>query len=327
MIERLVFIGSSAFAVPSLQRLLESKDHKPLMVITLAPQPQGRKLQTEHTPIGTYAQMQGIPFIYPDDINDEATIKRISDLDPDLLITVSYGAFIRRRLRQCAKYGAINLHPSLLPQLRGATPIQTALLKGMKETGISIFKLNSRMDAGSIYQQARFPISDEENYSALHDRLAIAGAEMLLEFVHNHNLDSDNPDPQDDTQATYCHKIDKSDLLINWSQTAAQVVNQIRAFSFEPGAYQFFRGKILKILQAKEMPDESQGFAGSVQQVIKNTGWSVNCSDRQVLITGVQPAGKVIMSAWAFHLGARINTGDMLLDTGETGRGSQSPEP
>ena len=315
MIKRLVFIGSSAFALPSLQLLLEYKDHTPLMVITQPPRPKGRKLQPEHTHIGLYATQKGIPFIYPDDINDWETIKLMSDLKPDLLVTVSYGALIRRCLRLCAKYGAINLHPSILPHLRGATPIQTAILQGMSRTGITIFRLNSRMDAGAIYRQQRFSISADENYSSLHNRLAVAGADMLVDFIRKFNPNTDEPIPQDETQATYSHKVGKSDFLIDWTQPAAQVVNRIRAFSHEPGAYQIFRAKTLKIIKAKVMPVGAQGSPGSIQQIIKNTGWSVNCSDHQVLITSVQPAGKAIMSAWSFHLGARIDIGELISDT------------
>lgn len=315
MIERLVFIGSSAFAVPCLQSLHESKDLAPLLVITQPPRPQGRNLRIVHTPVGRYAAEHRISFIHPENVNDDATLGIINDLEPDLLITVSYGGMIGRRLRQAARFGAVNLHPSLLPCLRGATPIQTALLNGMTKTGNTIFKLSSRLDAGAIYRQQTIDINSGENYSSLHDRLSLAGARMMMDFIRTYDPMREVPVPQNDREATYSHKVGKNDLLLDWHEPAIKIMNRIRAFSEEPGAYQIFRGKPLKILRCEIIDDHAQNIPGSIQNFIRNTGWSVNCCDRQILITSVQPAGKAIMSAWAYHIGARLIQGELLMDT------------
>lgn len=325
MIERLVFVGSSDFALPSLQLLFESQDHAPILVITQPPRSQGRKLRPECTPVGKFAQDNKIPFIYPENINDPEIVVPIQKLDPDLLVIVSYGGMIGHRLRRAARYGAINLHPSLLPALRGATPIQTALLNGLTETGITIFKLNALLDAGAIYRQQSFTIYPDDNYTTLHDRLADAGAEMLLKFVRSADLGNEKPIPQNDSDATYSRKIVKSDLTIDWNLPAVQVADQIRAFSCEPGARQLFRCKLLKILRSEVLADPAQNIPGSIQNIVKNTGWSVNCADRQILITSVQPAGKAIMTAWAFHLGARLILGELLVGAGDLSRKGREP--
>jgi len=140
---------------------------------------------------------------------------------------------------------------------------------------------------------------------------------MLPDLLSTSDLHTEIPLPQNDSAATYSRKITRADLLIDWQEPAGHIIDRIRAFSLEPGAYQILRGKMLKIMRCEATNDAAQDIPGSIQNIVKNTGWSINCADCQILVTSVQPAGKPIMDAWAFHLGARLMPGELFFRTND----------
>ncbi len=303
-----VFIGSSAYALPALKMLCE-KGMQPLLIISQPDKPAGRNLNPTPTPVSEYARNNDLPLITPEDINVFAS--ELAKLHPDILITASYGGFIGKELRHLAPLKAINLHPSLLPRFRGASPVQSTLLAGENWTGTTIFRLIAEMDAGPIIAQERLEIHELENYSSLHERLAVQAGQMLYKLLTEASLPFAET-AQDHGKATLCPKIDTSLCQIDWFSPAQAVQNKIRAFSLEPGAWAYFRGSKLKILEARQWPDEPCGETGAIVSVLKNTGFTVNCPDRQLLITKVQAAGKKMMDASAFVNGARLNPGEKL---------------
>jgi len=309
---RIVFLGSSFFAVPALKKLSESESFRPLVVITQPDKPGGRKLQLTPTPVKSLALELGLQFYQPEDINTPESIDYLTNLKPDLLITVAYGQKLKKAVRKTSVHGAINLHPSLLPELRGAAPIPFALWQGSILTGITIFKLSARMDAGPIYFQKPLYIFPDENASFLTDRLSRIGAQCLMQFVTDFFQNPTEPVPQDEEKATYCRKLDKEDCLLDWNKPAMEILNHIRALSVLPGAYTFFRKQKLKIMTAEIRDKNSSLPPGSIVAVIKNIGFIVQALDKQLLITQVQPAGKQIMSAWSYHLGARLESGERM---------------
>lgn len=303
-----IFCGTSEFGIPALRALCQSSP--PLLVISQPDRPKGRKLQLSPTPISQTAIQLGLPLLRPENPNAPEVLEQISRLNPDVIVTASYGAMLGRSLRRIPPLGAINLHPSLLPLLRGASPIQSALLSGMNTTGMSIFRLSARMDAGDMLMQQQVEITPEDDYGSLHGRLADIAAQMLLEYLqHPSNYP---PIAQDDALATYCGKLHKEDQQIHWNSPAEDIRRRVRAFSPEPGAYCAFRSAQLKILAAEPLPDYPPGVPGTVHQIIKNTGFSVHCADHPILIKHLQPSGKSAMSSWAFQLGARLTEGQML---------------
>ncbi|MFO7659876.1 MAG: methionyl-tRNA formyltransferase [Candidatus Cloacimonadaceae bacterium] len=310
-LNRIVFLGSSAFAVPALQKLIESDQFQPLAVITQPDKPGGRKLQLTQTPVKSLALEQGLELFQPEDINSPDSVEVLKKLAPDLLVTVAYGQKLKKAVRKCAQYGAINLHPSLLPELRGAAPIPFALWQGMIQTGVTIFRLASRMDAGPIYYQKQLYIFPNENATDLASRLAFIGAKCLLQFLSELTEQPWGPVEQDENKATYCRKLEKDDLLLDFTKQAQQLHNQIRALSLSPGAHTFLNQKQIKILEADVIDAVSDLPPGSITALSRNIGIVVQTGDRQLLLKQVQPAGKQIMSAWAFQVGARLAVGEV----------------
>ncbi len=310
-INRIVFLGSSSFAVPSLQKLIESEKFRPLAVITQPDRPGGRKLQMTSTPVKTLALEHEIQIFQPEDINSPDSVQYLQNLSPDLLITVSYGQKLKKKVRESALQGAINLHPSLLPELRGAAPIPFALWQGSDRTGITIFNLTSRMDAGPVLHQKQLYIFPGENATDLTSRLAYIGSKCLLEYLNKWSEQPWEPVEQDESKATYCRKLEKDDLSLDFTKPAQQLQNQIRALSLSPGAYGSIIGKQLKILEADVLDENSDLPAGSITALQKNVGIVVQTGDKQLLLKQVQPACKQIMSAWAYQIGARLSIGEI----------------
>ncbi len=311
---RLVFLGSSGFAVPALEALIGSKQFSLLAVFTQPDRLAGRHLHPSPTPVKLAAVRHDLSLHQPENVNAEEPQELLRKLQPDLLVTVAYGQKLNKAVRETALHGAINLHPSLLPELRGAAPIPFALWEGKAATGLTIFKLTTRMDAGPVYFQRQVDIFPNENSTGLSQRLAQSGALCLLEFLRNWTERPWEPVPQEEARATYCRKLEKADLNINWNSPASTVLNHIRALALEPGASTRFRGRQLKILAAELCPGSGSEQPGTVTAVAKNQGFSVLTGSGGLLIKTVQPAGKQAMPAWAFHLGARIVPGERLGD-------------
>ena len=305
---KIIFAGSSEFGIPTLKKL--KGKHQLLLIISQPDRPAGRKQKVKPCPIARFAREQGWELYQPENINTPESVEKISELHPELLVTASYSEIIKKELRQIPSFGAINLHPSLLPKYRGPTPIQTALLKGEHKTGTTIFRLTSRLDAGPILAQRELVIQQEDNFGSLQEKLANISAELLIEILPAIKDKSLVERPQDENLASYTHKFSKKDLWINWDNKVKNILNQIRAFAPIPGARTSIHNTYLKILQAEIYSSLDNDKPGTISGFIKNNGILVNCQDGQILITKVQAEGKKVMSAWAFQLGARLSAGE-----------------
>ena len=313
-INKLIFMGTPQFAVPALQQLTE-KGYKPLLCITQPDKPQGRKRRLTAPVIKQRSLELGIPVIQPENINDQETVEFIKELNPDLIITVAYGGYIGRNLRKLPKLGAINIHPSLLPFWRGASPVNASLWSGDQETGVTIFRLVAKMDAGHVLYQCRYKIGENDNYTTLLTKLANAGAEDLIKLIHQFENGEVKEIIQDESKATICRKLNKEDFQINWAEKARYIYNQVRALAEKPGASSKFRKKQLKIISTRLTGKRSNITPGTIIEVIKNSGILVATGDEDLLIKDLQPAGKKIMSAFDFNLGARIGNGERFGET------------
>ncbi len=304
----MVFCGTSEFGVPALRALVERGFE--LLVVSQPDAPRGRRLRILPSPLAETALLLDLPLIRPEDVNSPSAIAAIRDFGPKVIVTASYGAMLKKQVRSLAPLGAINIHPSLLPALRGASPIRAALLQGLDTTGVTLFKMTAKLDAGPILLQQTIPILPRDDHSSLHQLLSTLGATMLLHYLEHFAVIEALP--QDEASATYCHKLDRDQTRLDWTCPAVQVWNRVRAFAEEPGAFSYFRDTQLKVLSASLSDAPANGTPGSISAIVKNRGFCVNCADRQLLINKVQPAGKAAMPSWAYHLGARLTVGETM---------------
>lgn len=310
-IKNVIFCGTPEFAVRSLEALCAS-EFRPVLVITQPDKPKGRKQKLQPTPVKISSTAMGVPVIQPPNINSEDVLKIINDICPDIVITVAYGGYIAKTLRSLPTLGCINLHPSLLPKYRGASPLQSALFDNVKQSGNSIFRLVAKMDAGDILKQDVIDIPLSMNFTEYNQMMAEKGAELLIKTLHeiqNLGITSVN---QNHELATSTVKINKEDLIINWNDSWQNIQGKVRGLSYQPGAKTKRKNKGLKILRVEHFSDDKNNNVGIITQVIKNKGFVVACQNGELLVTEVQPEGKKIMTAHAYNLGARLELNEIL---------------
>lgn len=310
-IKKVVFLGTPEFAVRSFEKLAESK-YKPLLVVTQPDKPKGRNRKLQATPVKVSSQGYGVPVIQPLNINSEDVLQQISILSPDILVTVAYGGYLGKKLRKIAPLGCINLHPSLLPDLRGASPLQTSLFRNDKVSGLTIFKIVANMDAGPIINQREVEVPLNMNFTEYSDYMANLGADFLLETLQGIEREGYSLVKQNHIKATFTQKVDKDDLVINWDSEMKSIIGKIRGLSYQPGARTYRQGKALQILRAEKYSKESSKDTGLIIQVIKNQGFVVSCKNGQILVTEVKAEGKKAMSAHAYNLGANLRVNEKL---------------
>src|SRR5580692_5419587 len=246
----LVFCGTPGFAVPTLDRLVES-GFPVRLVVTQPDRPKGRGLELVPSPIKQSALQLGLPITQPDRIktNDEFRAQ-LSALKPDAIVVVGYGRIIPQWMLDLPPLGNINLHASLLPKYRGAAPVQWAIARGETVTGVTTMRIDAGLDTGNILLQSELPIAADDTAETIAPRLAAIGAELTVETMRGLHAGSIHPRPQDHAQATLAPILKKTDGLADFSLSAAEIFNRIRGFQPWPGAYTKFRGKTLQIIQA-----------------------------------------------------------------------------
>ncbi len=306
---RIVFFGSPASALPSLKKLLES-NHSIEFIITQPDKPFGRGKKVSPPPVKKIALDQNIPVYQPEKIRKDAeALKKIKKIQPDLNVVVAYGQIIPSSIIYLPKYNSINVHFSLLPKYRGASPVRWAILKGERKTGITIFELNEKMDEGDILTQEEFEILPDEGAVELEARLALKGAELLTETIAK--IDEIKPRKQDHSIATYAPLIKKEDGRIDWINDALHVERQVRAFTPWPSVYTFLGEKRVKIHNGRKIEDRIEPFSAGEILGVKKEGIEVCCGEGSVfLIESLQPENRNKMDAYAFSLGAKIKPGD-----------------
>lgn len=299
---KIYFFGTPEFAIPSLKTLFNSADFKIQAVVTQPDKPGNRKVLTP-PPIKTAAQELGLKVLQPEKI-DKKLIEKIKKDAPDAIIVIAYGGLIPKEILEIPKYGCINVHPSLLPKYRGASPIQEALLNGDKETGISIMEIDKKLDHGPVYLIKRIEIEDKDTFKTLSKKLAMAAAILLLLALKDIEEENLFPIPQQDSTATFCRKIAKEDGKINWERSSEEILNQIRGLNPWPSTYTSLQGKTLKILEAIVRPSTKKGKPGSTEILDKNT-FGFYTKDGLVVPTLVQLEGKPPSTAKEFLNGHR----------------------
>ncbi len=285
-----VFLGSPIFAVASLEALLASK-HQVLGVITQPDRPAGRGLKLEPPAVKVVAQKHNLPLIQPEKVNCQEVYGFLEQLKPDILTVVAYGGFLGEKLLHFCPYPPVNVHPSLLPDLRGAAPMQWALLKGYKETGVSTQFMVKEMDAGDILLQVTVPIAPEENGQELQERLKVIGGDLLVKTLDGLEGGVIQPRPQHGHLATLAPLLTKEHGLVRFpAESAPSIHNKIRGLFPWPGAYTFFQKKRLKLLRSKLSDLSPRGAPGTFW--FANERLYVNCLESVLELLEVQPEGK-----------------------------------
>mgnify|MGYP001003333005 FL=1 len=308
----IVFMGTPDFAVGSLQALCESGKHEILAVVTQPDRPKGRGNKLLQTPVKEYALAQGLTVYQPQKVKTPEFVELLHELQPELIVVAAFGQFLSKEILELPKYGCINVHASLLPKYRGAAPIQYAIIKGEKESGVTIMQMDIGMDTGAMLDKVVVPIAENTTMGELHDALREQGATLLLQVIDKIAAGTAVAEPQDNEQATYATLLDRSMEHIDWSKTAQEVHNLIRGFNPAPSTFtKLPNGKSLKIWGSKITDKSSTAAAGTVIETGKHS-FFVACGEGVLEITEVQPESKKRMPAQVFLNGRGVQEGDLL---------------
>jgi len=300
---RVVFFGTPEFAVPSLQALL-GEGFDVVAVVTQPDKPQGRSRSTTvPPPVKTAADAEDVPVLQPERPGDPAFLARLRALAPDVGVVVAYGHILKPDLLGLPRLGMINLHPSLLPELRGAAPVEWAILNGFKQTGVTIMRMEEGLDSGPILLQIPHDIDPDVTGGELAEHLSEMGAQALVEVLALFQTNGLEPHPQDHARATYAPKLTRDTAHIRWTDPAERVARLIRGLDPRPGAWTELDGREFKLFGARVV--EGRGAPGEVQQT--DDGLRIATGQGAVRIEEVQPAGKARMAAaeWVRGRGAQ----------------------
>ena len=305
----LVFCGTPGFAVPTLDRLVESGFQVGL-VVTQPDRPKGRGLEVVPSPIKQSALQLGLPIVQPETIKNNADFRsRLSDLDPDAIIVVGYGRIIPQWMLELPPLGNINLHASLLPKYRGAAPIQWAIARGENVSGVTTMKIDAGLDTGDILLQQEIPIAPDDTAETLGPKLAAVGADLTVATLGSLRGGTIQPRKQDNSKATLAPILKKEDGRIDFSRTATEILNRLRGFQPWPGAYSQFRSKNLQIRQATGFDQ----VLPPAELRVDGTHVFVGCGEGTAIeIVELQLEGKKPTSASDFVRGYRPQSGERL---------------
>ena len=304
---RIVFLGTPSFAIPTLEGLLRGPD-KVVGVVTQPDREKGRGRKIAFSPVKELALQHGLNPLQPEKAKDEPFQKALKDLQPDLCVVVAYGQILPDSVVKMPKYGAVNVHASLLPKYRGAAPIAWAILKGEKVTGVTTMVMDRGMDTGDILMQSEVPISAEDTCQTLQDRLAVLGAGLLLETLEKMKSGNIRSVPQDHSKATYAPPLRKEDGHIDWKKKAEEIDLQVRAFNPWPGAFTRWEDRLLRIYKGAVREKVLTGKTGTVAWVGSDF-IEVEAGKDAYLIKEVQLEGRKRMSIREFLSGHPILVG------------------
>lgn len=308
---RIVFMGTPAFAVPSLDALVEA-GHEIAGVFTQPDKPKNRGMKLQSSPVKERSAELGLSVYQPARLRDGEALKILRELNPDLIAVAAYGKILPKEILELPRLGCVNVHSSLLPKYRGAAPINWAILNGEDETGVTIMRMAEGMDTGDILAQAVTPIDINENAAQLFDRLAGLGANLLVGVVGELELGTAKPTPQDDSQASYASMLSREQSPMDWTRTARQLHDQVRGLFPWPAATAVLDGTRCKVLDTVLAGETGGKAPGTVVQADRR-GLRVACGDGGVLeLRALQPDGRKMMPATAFLLGHPIPVGTIL---------------
>jgi methionyl-tRNA formyltransferase len=306
---KIIFMGSAAFAVPSLNELHKA-GHNIEVVITQPDKPAGRGRKLSSPPVAEQAKQSNLPLYQPKSVKAKKVIEKISSLEPDIIVIVAYGKILPKELLELPRLKCVNVHASLLPKYRGAAPMNWAIVNGEKETGVTTMFINEELDAGDMLLSKSIPIGDDDTTLTLQEKLASIGADVLLETIEKIKDGTIKPEPQDGTKATFAPIMKKEDGYINWNKGSLEIRNLIRGMQPWPSAYTHLDGKMLKIYCATILETTVTETPGTVlaagDDIVVATG------DGKLCINELQLEGKRRMTSTDFLHGHKVKTGTIL---------------
>ncbi len=302
---RIVFMGTPDFAVASLEALCES-GHEIALVVTQPDRPKGRGYTLTPSPVKVYAAERGIEVISPASLKDDEVLNKLKSVNADLFIVTAYGRILSKDLLDIPRLGCFNVHASLLPTWRGAAPINRAVMNGDKLGGITVMYMDVGLDTGDIVLTKELAIPDDWTAEEYHDALAECSKTSLKEFLQLAEKGGIPRMVQNDSKATYAHKITNEDAYVTFSETAVPTYNRIRGLSPFPGAFFFLNGRRIKVRSARI--GDGEGIEGTVISTDKG-GIEIACAEGSVIITRLCPEGKGVCDAESFLRGNKIEIG------------------
>lgn len=300
---KVVFMGTPDFSVPVLQTLIED-GYSIAAVVTQPDRPVGRKRMLTPPPVKAAAMEHNIPVLQPEKLRSSEELQQIIDLEPDVIVTAAYGQILPKELLEAPKFGCINVHASLLPELRGGAPIHYAILQGKPKTGITIMYMAERLDAGDIISQAEVIIEETDHVGSLHDKLSAAGSKLLSETLPKLIAGEVSPVPQEEAKATFASNIKREQEKIDWSKTGEDIYNHIRGLHPWPVAYTMLDGQVMKVWWGEKVSAAKKAEPGTIIELTTDGFIAATGNDTAIKITDVQPSGKKRMTAEQYLRGA-----------------------
>lgn len=310
---KIVFMGTPDFSVPVLRRLLDD-GYDVIGVVTQPDRPKGRKKVLTPPPVKVEALKHNIPVFQPEKIRLEEECQKVIDLGADLIVTAAFGQILPKVLLDSPRLGCINVHASLLPELRGGAPIHYSIIQGKEKTGVTIMYMVEKLDAGDILTQVEVPILEKDHVGSLHDKLSIAGAELLSQTIPALVKGEITPIKQVEEEATFAYNIKREQERINWNESGEVIYNHIRGLHPWPVAYTTLHGLPLKVWWGEKTEIQQEATPGQIIR-IDSDGIVVGTGNRVAIkLTDIQPSGKTRMSAEQFlrGTGSSLQVGTLL---------------
>lgn len=313
---RIIFMGTPDFAASNLQALIDGSDDV-VAVVTQPNRPKGRGKKLTPPAVKLLAESAGIPVLQPAKIRTEEFLNGLLSYQPDLIVVTAYGRILPPSLLELAPMGCINVHGSLLPRHRGAAPIQWSVIKGDKEVGVTVIRMDEGMDTGDTLLKASILTDPDETAATLFNKLANLGTETLLKAIKGLKDGTIAPTPQDHSMATEAPMLKKTDGLVDWSKSSGELESLIRGLDPWPSAFCFLNGKRLRLFRPEVVYKETDAQPGTLIRTDKR-GLLIACGKDALLIKEIQPEGKKRMTVEAFICGCPLEPGTLFTDTQET---------
>lgn len=307
-------MGTPDFSVPVLQTLLKD-GYEVVAVVTQPDRPKGRKRVLTPPPVKVEALKHEIPVLQPEKIRLEEEYQQVLAYEPDLIVTAAFGQILPTPILEAPKYGCINVHASLLPELRGGAPIHYSILQGKPKTGVTIMYMVEKLDAGDILTQVEVPIEERDHVGTLHDKLSAAGAKLLSEAIPSLVKGEITPVKQNDDEATFASNIKREQEKIDWARTGEEIYNHIRGLHPWPVAYTTADGQVMKIWWGEKV--SASGKPGTVLSLEEDGFIVATGNETAIKVTELQPAGKKRMDAAQYLRGTSVEVGTVLGDVNE----------
>jgi len=304
-----MFMGTPDFAIPCLEALNDRFDL--CAVVTQPDKPKGRGYAIVPPPVKVFATDRGIPCYQPSTLKNGAFLETLEEISPDVIVVVAYGKILPDYVLDFPKFGCVNVHGSLLPEYRGAAPMQRAIIDGKKQTGITTMYMASGLDTGDMLEKAYIEITEEDDFESVHDKLADLGAKLIISTLEKLTDGSLVPEKQDERLATYAAKIEKEDCVLSFDRSVDSVHDRIRGLSPIPLAFSYLNGRMIKFIKSRIVSRGDPSTAPGTVVSLSNGAISIACADGIIAVCDVLPEGKSRMSSAAFINGRQIDVGDV----------------